>query len=508
MCISFISAFALLFHSSVVLFLLIRLYRSRPTELIALNKSKRVLRATAKWYNIFVCMQLFSTEFLISNFRYKIMEVDTSSDDDMPLADLLPLASSSKLKLSDSKTNETSEIGTSESDYELSDYDDSDADPTFKPGRCQARRCKEDLFAACERCNILLCYNHFTEDTDSCDHGRPPKVMKSMKKRTTEEPQFVAVGYQIVTQPENFTVEGAPKEITTQKLKKTNKQKEAKRKRARGEEYLSPNTKKLVGDRKMGVGCQSSSCEKAGRKCFTVAENSRADVFKSFWGLGDFRLQREFIARHAERFQAKRVTNNSRRQKTHKYYLTVDNTSTRTLVCKRMFLSTFGISEKAVRVAIGKVTPEGAVEGERRGGRMSATTKERDKRIAEAINNHINRFPTVESHYCRSTTSKEYLHPGLNLPKMYRMFIEQYIGSDAPSFSTYCKVFKSKNLAFHHPKKDQCSLCVNFREGDQATKENLSECFQRHIAEKTKVRELKDSRKQPPGVLQDHHSET
>ena len=40
------------------------------------------------------------------------MEVDTSSDDDMPLADLLPLASSIKLKLSDSKTNETSEIGT------------------------------------------------------------------------------------------------------------------------------------------------------------------------------------------------------------------------------------------------------------------------------------------------------------------------------------------------------------------------------------------------------------
>ena len=154
-----------------------------------------------------------------------------------------------------------------------------------------------------------------------------------------------------------------------------------------------------------------------------------------------------------------------------------------TLVCKRMLLSTFGISEKAVRVAIGKVTPKGAVEGERRGGRMSATTKERARRIAEAINNHINRFPTVESHYCRSTTSKEYLHPGLNLPKMYRMFIEQYIGSDAPSSSTYCNVFKSKNLAFNHQKEDQCSLCVNFREGDQATKENLSECFQRHIAE-------------------------
>ena len=63
--------------------------------------------------------------------------------------------------------------------------------------------------------------------------------MKSMKKRTIEEPQFVAVGYQIVTQPENFTVEGAPKEITTQKLKKTkrSKKKESARRRISESNY-------------------------------------------------------------------------------------------------------------------------------------------------------------------------------------------------------------------------------------------------------------------------------
>ena len=54
--------------------------------------------------------------------------------------------------------------------------------------------------------------------------------MKSMKKRTIEEPQFVAVGYQIVTQPENFTVEGAPKEITTPKLQENKQTKRSKKK--------------------------------------------------------------------------------------------------------------------------------------------------------------------------------------------------------------------------------------------------------------------------------------
>ena len=67
------------------------------------------------------------------------------------------------------------------------------------------------------------------------------------------------------------------------------------------------------------------------------------------------------------------------------------------------------------------------MEQEKRSGRVSAATREIDKRITEAIHSHIRRFPTVESHYCRST-SKEYLHPSLNLPKMYKMFVEQYLG--------------------------------------------------------------------------------
>ena len=93
---------------------------------------------------------------------------------------------------------------------------------------------------------------------------------------------MVAVGYEIATMPETFTEEGAPKEITIPKVKKTNKQKEAKRKRARVEKYLIPNTNKLVDNRKVGVGCHSASCENAERKCCTVAESSRAELLNSF----------------------------------------------------------------------------------------------------------------------------------------------------------------------------------------------------------------------------------
>ena len=57
----------------------------------------------------------------------------------MPLADLLSLASASKLNLTNSKTNKNFDSENSESDYEFSDYDDSDADtlsnqPSVKDG--------------------------------------------------------------------------------------------------------------------------------------------------------------------------------------------------------------------------------------------------------------------------------------------------------------------------------------------------------------------------------------
>ena len=47
---------------------------------------------------------------------------------------------------------------------------DSDADPNFKPGACHVKRCKEDICTACVRCDILLCYDHFIDDTEPCDN--------------------------------------------------------------------------------------------------------------------------------------------------------------------------------------------------------------------------------------------------------------------------------------------------------------------------------------------------
>ncbi|XP_012940904.1 uncharacterized protein LOC106012449 [Aplysia californica] len=74
---------------------------------------------------------------------------------------------------------------------------------------------------------------------------------------------------------------------------------------------------------------------------------------------------------------------------------------------------------------------------------------------------------------------------------MYAMFLAENDDGYMPSFSTYARVFNDMNIAFHRPKKDQCSLCMSFLNGTDSQKEELKERYTKHIDEKAKVREIK-----------------
>lgn len=116
----------------------------------------------------------------------------------------------------------------------VSDYD-SDKDPEFHPGICELRSCREDVWAACVDCDILLCYEHFIEDIVSCDQHEA--AIKTDGKRSlsnemdlnTISPDGIQLNEQMMI-PEHFTVEGSEKEAREEKIPRINKQKEAKKK--------------------------------------------------------------------------------------------------------------------------------------------------------------------------------------------------------------------------------------------------------------------------------------
>lgn len=98
----------------------------------------------------------------------------------------------------------------------------------------------------------------------------------------------------------------------------------------------------------------------------------------------------------------------------------------------------------------------------------------------ELIKKHIELFPTMESHYCRSSSNRKYLDAKLTIKKMHEQFISYFKknlpanvdDSRVPSAKVYRDYFCSNyNLSFYVPKKDQCSICarkkVNMQNDEQ-----------------------------------------
>lgn len=84
------------------------------------------------------------------------------------------------------------------------------------------------------------------------------------------------------------------------------------------------------------------------------------------------------------------------------------------------------------------------------------------------IKRHIRSFPVVDSHYCRKSSSKQYLEQQLNLSKMFELYKEQV--EEPASLPIYRNVFNySFNLSFFKPKKDQCDRCSLFKNEDKPT---------------------------------------
>ena len=83
---------------------------------------------------------------------------------------------------------------------------------------------------------------------------------------------------------------------------------------------------------------------------------------------------------------------------------------------------------------------------------------------------HINSFLVVDLHYCKAKTNKKYLEPGLNIEKIYDLYIERQLSPGKfvvkPSF--YQHIFNTSfNIGFHIPKTDRCDRCEEIKIKEQ-----------------------------------------
>lgn len=277
--------------------------------------------------------------------------------------------------------------------------------------------------------------------------------------------------------------------------------------RLTGQEFTNSRGKK-VGAKQVG----KVDCSKCQHKCSEkITDDDRESIFQTFYKLADNDRQKDFVCHHVQQKQTRRYLDEdgkpveNKRSVDRRFFLTVGTNSTKIQVCKRFFEATLAISHSYIKDALTK-SADGAFCGS--DGRGKSTPANKTPEAArQRVRDHIQSFPTVESHYARKNTGKLYLDCKLNVSQMHRLYtVECERESIQPvSESLYRNIFDHEfNISFHIPKKDQCLKCHVYNSAKEANAltPEIEEDHKEHLERKVEARfekqkDVKDAQKSP-----------
>ena len=104
-----------------------------------------------------------------------------------------------------------------------------------------------------------------------------------------------------------------------------------------------------------------------------------------------------------------------------------------------------------------KASPSGSFLAKDNRGRHYNRPHRIPETISKYVYEHINMFPRVEGHYCRSNTQRQFLQPGLNLKIMYKLYLEFIEDKQVQPVSEYYyrKKFKKCKLIIEKKSRGQ-----------------------------------------------------
>lgn len=163
-----------------------------------------------------------------------------------------------------------------------------------------------------------------------------------------------------------------------------------------------------------------------------------------------------------------------------------DNQKSMWRVCANFFRKTLCISNGPVNTALASQNFLGFFDGTDKRGKKVPGNKTNSETLS-FVNRHIEKFPTVPSHYVRMSSKRRYLDRNLSIRKMYALYLT-YCKShkrNPVKASFYRYVFCTQyNFSFHKPKKDQCTICTRFNLADIKKKSEIRKEFELHIMRK------------------------
>lgn len=256
--------------------------------------------------------------------------------------------------------------------------------------------------------------------------------------------------------------------------------------------YQNASGKTMPAKKPKPVVCMDRGCR---FKCNELTEEDRVNLCKSYWSLTGFKEQKQFILRHVKQQPPKRrnnVVKTKNRNSSREYYFFKHDAEMR--VCSTFFMATLSISNGPINRALKNVDEFGEFIGTDDRGKKEPANKSNPEDL-KFLRDHIESFPTMESHYCRKSSKRMYLDQKLSIAKMYQLYKNACSTQNKTplSCSKYRNVFGTDyNYSFYSPKKDQCSLCHKYKK-DPIKYEAL---YREHQDRKTSSNEAKQRDKE------------
>lgn len=146
-----------------------------------------------------------------------------------------------------------------------------------------------------------------------------------------------------------------------------------------------------------------------------------------------------------------------------KFFIRKKKDKTMIPVCKKAFLGILNIKKGRVDGVAKRHYVTGSMAIENRGGDKKKHTYRSRK---EAVEKYIQSLQPLEIHHCRDKVrQRQFLHPELNIKKLWNMYSDEALPGFSVSFSFFRNIFvKRFNIGFGSPKQDVCSTCLQLKE--------------------------------------------
>lgn len=245
-------------------------------------------------------------------------------------------------------------------------------------------------------------------------------------------------------------------------------------------------------------------CKKCPFKCSEkITHDLAKNIHQEFWCLSDSEKNNFYDKttrqEHKKRVRKEHQKSDRPRSFSFLYFFSVKDSLIR--VCRNFYLSTLGISSRRIHY-FHKNKKIGVTSTPQRDMRGKKTKPKVSEMSREFVKQHINCFPRIPAHYCRQNSQKEYLEQGLNLRKLYELYLDYCKDNkqNPVKFWLYSKIFNENfNIDFYVPKKDQCDLCFEFanqtKNYPDGPAEELDLKYKNHINEKDCARKEKNEDK-------------